>query len=157
VATDIIGIHDYDHRLDRIAQRYSAHSELANLLKRERPGGRILSLAGMGTEHPVVLSELGGIAFSRSNESWGYSRATSARDLEERYRALLEVITSSRMLSGFCYTQFADTYQEANGLLYADRTPKFPLEAIAAATRANHPEETPQGETPRTERSEAPR
>ena len=51
----------------------------------------------------------------------------------------------------------ADTYQEANGLLYADRTPKFPLEAIAAATRANQPEETPQGETPRTERSEAPR
>jgi hypothetical protein len=39
------------------------------------------------------------------------------------------------MLAGFCYTQFADTYQEANGLLYADRTPKAPLEEIAAATR----------------------
>ena len=32
------------------------------------------------------------------------------------------------------YTQFADTYQEANGLLYADRTPKFPIEEIRAAT-----------------------
>nr|MBA2303773.1 hypothetical protein [Acidobacteriota bacterium] len=30
--------------------------------------------------------------------------------------------------------QFADTYQEANGLLFADRTPKIPLEKIAAAT-----------------------
>ena len=29
------------------------------------------------------------------------------------------------MFSGFCYTQFADTFQEANGLLYADRTPKI--------------------------------
>ena len=38
------------------------------------------------------------------------------------------------LLSGFCYTQFADTYQEANGLLYADRTPKIALERIAAAT-----------------------
>jgi hypothetical protein len=38
------------------------------------------------------------------------------------------------MLSGFCYTQFADTYQEANGLLYADRTPKFPVERIRDAT-----------------------
>jgi hypothetical protein len=38
------------------------------------------------------------------------------------------------MLSGFCYTQFTDTYQEANGLLYADRTPKFPVERIRAAT-----------------------
>ena len=40
------------------------------------------------------------------------------------------------LLAGFCYTQFADTYQEANGLLHADRTPKFPLEQIARATRA---------------------
>jgi len=39
------------------------------------------------------------------------------------------------VFSGFCYTQFADTYQEANGLLYADRTPKIPIRDIAAATR----------------------
>jgi hypothetical protein len=38
------------------------------------------------------------------------------------------------LLAGFCYTQFTDTYQEANGLLYADRTPKFPLDRIACAT-----------------------
>ena len=43
-------------------------------------------------------------------------------------------LTSLSLLAGFCYTQFADTYQEANGLLYADRTPKFPLERIARAT-----------------------
>jgi hypothetical protein len=34
-----------------------------------------------------------------------------------------------------CSTQFADTYQEANGLLHAERTPKFQLEQIATATR----------------------
>jgi hypothetical protein len=39
------------------------------------------------------------------------------------------------VLAGFCYTQFADTYQEANGLLTADRTPKVPLAEIARATR----------------------
>jgi len=44
------------------------------------------------------------------------------------------VVRNLGLLSGFCYTQFADTYQEANGLLYADRTPKFPLEEIARAT-----------------------
>ena len=32
------------------------------------------------------------------------------------------------------YTQFSDTYQEANGLLYADRTPKIPLKRVAEAT-----------------------
>jgi hypothetical protein len=44
------------------------------------------------------------------------------------------VVNSLGLLAGFCYTQFADTYQEANGLLYADRTPKFPLERMAVAT-----------------------
>jgi hypothetical protein len=45
-------------------------------------------------------------------------------------------VRSLAVLSGFCYTQFADTYQETNGLLLADRTPKFPLADIARATRA---------------------
>lgn len=38
------------------------------------------------------------------------------------------------LFSGFCYTQFADTFQEANGLLNADRTPKIPITRIAKAT-----------------------
>ena len=38
------------------------------------------------------------------------------------------------MLTEFCYTQFADPYQVTYGLLFADRTPKFPLDAIASAT-----------------------
>jgi hypothetical protein len=38
------------------------------------------------------------------------------------------------VLSGFCYTQFADTYQEANGLLRSDRTPKVAMARIRAAT-----------------------
>jgi hypothetical protein len=44
-------------------------------------------------------------------------------------------VTALPLLAGFCYTQLVDTYQEANGLLYADRTPKIPLEEIALATR----------------------
>jgi hypothetical protein len=43
------------------------------------------------------------------------------------------------MFSGFCYTQFADTFQEANGLLRADRTPKIALEKIAAVVRGAQP------------------
>jgi hypothetical protein len=45
------------------------------------------------------------------------------------------VVNETIMFSGFCYTQFADTFQEANGLLTADRSPKLPLEKIFAATR----------------------
>ena len=45
-------------------------------------------------------------------------------------------MNSLSLFSGFCYTQFTDTYQEANGLLRANRTPKFPLVDIYRATRA---------------------
>ena len=55
-------------------------------------------------------------------------------DFHQRYRRLLEVVNDTPMFSGFCYTQFADTFQEANGLLCEDRTPKLPLETIRAAT-----------------------
>src|SRR5690606_12250522 len=66
--------------------------------------------------------------------SWGYSRVATPGDLADQYRALLAVIHSSGIFAGFCYTQLTDTYQEANGLLYPDRTPKFPIEQIEAAT-----------------------
>lgn len=62
----------------------------------------------------------------------GPSRKAAYLDL---YRRLLEVANTTLLFSGFCYTQFADTFQETNGLLNADRTPKVPLEEINAATR----------------------
>jgi len=46
-------------------------------------------------------------------------------------------VIHTALFSGFCYTQFADTFQEANGLLTADRTPKIPIEQIARAIRVS--------------------
>ena len=63
VATDIIGIHDYDPDPARIARRYHAEQVRPRLFRRERPGGRLLVLeAQPHTDHPIVLSEFGGIA-----------------------------------------------------------------------------------------------
>lgn len=134
VATDIIGIHDYDHDPARILSRYSA-GDLASLFKHERPGGRLLSLSDLSVDQPIMITEFGGIAFSPETAgTWGYSRADSPEDLANRYLELLRSIRSIPSLAGFCYTQFTDTYQEANGLLFADRTPKFPIHSIALAT-----------------------
>jgi beta-galactosidase/beta-glucuronidase len=137
VATDIIGIHDYDADPERIGRRYHADEARPRLLRRERPGGRLIQLDGTAeAEHPLVLSEFGGIAYAPDvGGTWGYSRCDSPEAFGEAYERLLAVVRSIEVLSGFCYTQFADTYQEANGLLYGDRTPKVPLEKIAAATR----------------------
>ncbi len=135
VATDVIGIHDYEEDPTRIATRYATPEEIPQLLKRERPGGRLLTLAIHG-EQPIVLSEFGGIAYAGDGGfSWGYSRAADPADLAERYAMLLTTVRSISLFAGFCYTQFADTYQEVNGLLYPDRTPKFPLAEMELATR----------------------
>lgn len=134
VATDIIGIHDYDDQPGRIARRYETTDVRVRLFQHERPGGRLLMLQGQPhTDHPIVLSEFGGIAIN-GERTWGYSESQDSEDFERRYSELLRVVHGLQLLAGFCYTQFADTYQEANGLLTADRRPKFPLERIAQAT-----------------------
>lgn len=136
VATDIIGIHDYDHDPERIARRYHAEELRPRLLTRERPGGRLLVVGHeVAPDHPIVLSEFGGITLSPERGTWGYSRTQTPADLERHYVALMAVVRNLEWMAGFCYTQFADTFQEANGLLRADRTPKIPLAIIAAATR----------------------
>ena len=46
VATDIIGIHDYDDQPERIAPALRPGASATRLFKRERPGGRLLLLEG---------------------------------------------------------------------------------------------------------------
>jgi beta-galactosidase/beta-glucuronidase len=136
IATDVIGIHDYDGDPEQILKRYHAEDILPRLLKQERPGGRLLVLEEhVADSLPVMLTEFGGITESKAKGAWGYSRVQSGEDLAERYGELLAAVNSLTLFSGFCYTQFTDTYQEANGLLRADRTPKFSLEEMSAATR----------------------
>jgi hypothetical protein len=134
VATDIVGIHDYDDQPARLAKRYGV-AEIPALFKRERPGGRLLSLDGTPQDQPIMISEFGGIHYAPDQQGWGYSHAESAEDFARRYLHLMRAIQSLPLLAGFCYTQFADTYQEKNGLLFENRTPKIPLEQIALATR----------------------
>jgi hypothetical protein len=135
VATDIIGIHDYDADPRRLWKRYRTDEIVPRLFRRERPGGRTLVLEGKRhADQPLVLSEFGGITYSENPATWGYSRARASDELAARYVTLLETIHSLGIFAGFCYTQFADTYQEANGLLTAERRPKFPLDVMFAAT-----------------------
>lgn len=141
IATDIIGIHDYDDKPERIGKRYRIDDIEAELFKRERPGGRMLFVGDdKAVKHPIILTEFGGIALGKEDGIWGYSRSDSSEELVRRYSALLATVRNLPALAGFCYTQFTDTYQEANGLLYADRTPKAPFEEISKATTGALPD-----------------
>ncbi|HYE40208.1 MAG TPA: glycoside hydrolase family 2 TIM barrel-domain containing protein [Ramlibacter sp.] len=139
-ATDIIGIHDYDSNLEHIRQRYGPEVEPEKLFDRRRPGGRVLTLDGYPHQgQPIMLTEFGGITYQAHAEegvkkTWGYTEIKDAETFARMYEQLLETIIHTALFSGFCYTQFADTFQEANGLLHADRTPKIPLERIRKVT-----------------------
>lgn len=139
-ATDVIGIHDYDCNPTTLRERYGPSVKPEELFDRRRPGGRILTLDGYPHRgQPIVLSEFGGISFTEREpqgaQSWGYIKIKDAEEFKKAYALLMEVVGNTAMFSGFCYTQFTDTFQETNGLLYPDRTPKIPLEIITQATQ----------------------
>ncbi|MDW5596618.1 sugar-binding domain-containing protein [Conexibacter stalactiti] len=135
---DLLGIHDYGEA-DLLASRYA--DGLDRVLEQETLSRRRLLLDGVTRAgRPVVLSEFGGIAFTPADEeaaTWGYDRVRDAGAFVARYAGLLEQVHAIEGLAGFCYTQLTDTHQEANGLLTAEREPKGPLAALAAATRGD--------------------
>jgi beta-galactosidase/beta-glucuronidase len=140
-ATDVIGIHDYDCDPSHMHVRYGDEVTPKEVVDSRWTAGRLLTLDGFPHRgQPICLTEFGGVAFIPTNTdyrdpSWGYSRASTAEEFEKMVCGVIGAARTTGMFSGFCYTQFADTFQEVNGLLYADRTPKIPLETIAAAVR----------------------
>jgi hypothetical protein len=138
-ATDVIGIHDYDADPCHLRTRYGPEVAVTDVVDRRWSGGRILTLDGYPHRgQPVCLSEFGGIAWTgdavvEPTDGWGYARAHSAEEYERLTLSLIEVARTTGMFSAFCYTQFTDTFQEVNGLLHFDRTPKVPLERVAVA------------------------
>ena len=139
-ASDILGIHDYDDDPQRMLARYGEGSDrLPDLLVNGWPGGRVLTLEGHPHQgQPVMLTEFGGIAHRDPRDpdgrGWGYSVTDTGEEFQKLYEALMSVVNRIQSFSGFCYTQLTDTFQEANGLFFDDRTPKFDIGAMYRAT-----------------------
>lgn len=140
VDSDMLTIHDYNNDAKLWATRYSDRNSVMDMASTAGPAGRQLVVkcldGSMNTtlqgNVPIMLTEFGGISFCphTDSEEWGYTNARSEAEFEQQLRSLFNVIRNSKALSGFCYTQLTDTFQEANGLLHADRTPKLPLETL---------------------------
>ena len=148
-ATDIIGIHDYDSDPEHMHVRYGPEVTPKELVDQRWTAGRLLTLDGFPHRgQPICLTEFGGVAFMPGDpqygeKDWGYTRARTSEDFERMVCGVIAAARTTGMFSGFCYTQFADTFQEINGLLNADRTPKIDIEKIAAAVRGRGPPFTP--------------
>lgn len=136
VQTDILSLHDYARSGETLLRRYGTLEAVRNSLDRGRPIGARFALQGysLPDDAVIMLTEFGGISYKpEAGSPWfGYGTVSS----EEEYLAALDELVKAalacRALSGFCYTQLTDTEQETNGLLTADRRPKFPAEAIRA-------------------------
>lgn len=137
IATDILTIHDYADDPEILRRRYGTLESTRLSLEQQQPADRALTLGDFqSTGQPVMLSEFGGIAYIPDHSSgWGYSHSQNEADFIQDYSALLAAIHDCHGLSGFCYTQLTDTFQEKNGLLYADRTPKADLLSLARSTQ----------------------
>ena len=129
---DIWGIHLYVPDGPFMAEM------LAQILReptRELIPGRRAALPGVDVGNvPVMLTEFGGVAFRDPNRpadtesTWGYATVSDAGEFEQRLHALVSAVRSQPEFNGFVWTQLTDVQQEANGLLYFDRTPKLPVD-----------------------------
>lgn len=130
-ASDILTLHHYEQNGERLLALYG---DLGKLTEGNVDNSHPLPFANGHSYRgqPIVFSEFGGTSYARdAQKGWGYgSGVGSDEEFLNRFGALVKAVDSMG-ISGFCYTQITDVEQEVNGLLYADRTPKVPLEEIA--------------------------
>ncbi len=82
---------------------------------------------------PIIFSEYGGTAYVKDHagENWGYGvGCKDEAELCARFKGFYEAIKKMPGVSGFCYTQLTDVFQEVNGLLDMDRKPKISMASI---------------------------
>jgi beta-galactosidase/beta-glucuronidase len=140
VDSDILGLHDYTDDPDELRLRYASRESVTDLVLSGRtPHGRRPLLgeaqarAFAAGESPLMITEFGGVSLAASDaaeDAWGYTSAGSDKEYAELLMALFDALRASDEVTGFCYTQYMDTGQETNGLLFKDGTPKISLEAI---------------------------
>jgi hypothetical protein len=135
--SDIYSIHDYAFDGATLRERYGSLEAVRRTLREVQPGYRSVVLPGyQHTHEPVMLTEFGGMSYRpQPRTSWfGYGTVTNPGAFLSKYRELLDAILQSPAIAGFCYTQLTDTEQETNGLLTANREPKFDMAAVRAIT-----------------------
>lgn len=131
--TDIADVHDYLEDAGRSARYYERLKNPGNLhfswwqvLRRVFPRKFLLPLFTWGEVYhnqQIIISEYGGAGF--------FSKAKK-QSIEKHFVELTNSIKQYKHISGYCYSQLYDTYQEKSGLLDFRRKLKGPARAIRA-------------------------
>jgi beta-galactosidase/beta-glucuronidase len=135
VETDIFTVHDYDQNPDTFRERYATVSpdspEDAFVRVRER------SVPYEG--QPYIVDEYGGTFWTKDylnhpkkagkgRNNWGYGK--TRKQVEDRIKALTDILLNHPHIVGFTYTQLTDVEQEVNGVYTYDRKPKFDIKRL---------------------------
>lgn len=136
VDSDILGVHDYTADPSGLTERYGDAARFERVLAGPGPQGRALALTRTQVERyaagdaPLMITEFGGLSLRGDDGEFFYTRAGSADQYAALLRDLFGALRASPVVAGFCYTQFMDTAQETNGLLFCDGSSKLPLEVL---------------------------
>jgi len=135
VETDIFTVHDYDQNPDTFRQRYAAVSPDSPEDAFVRVPERSVPYEGQ----PYIVDEYGGTFWTKDyldhpekagkgRSSWGYGK--TREQVEDRIKALTDILLNHPHIVGFTYTQLTDVEQEVNGVYTYDRKPKFDIKRL---------------------------
>ena len=137
VDSDILGLHDYATDPEVLRARYADREALIDDFRRgtgaqgRRPIVREVQLQKFEAgDAPLMITEFGGVSLTTGADAWGYAEVGSDSEYATLLLELFEALRASQVVTGFCYTQLMDTAQETNGLLFADGTPKLPMQTL---------------------------
>ncbi len=131
VCEEMPTFHSYEHSIESLQDDWLAAKcgKPAGILKKRLYVGK--ELDSPRVEEPMLLTEFGGLSYVKENDTqdnWGYG--TAYRSNEAFFEAVKKLMNSVEEIpdcAGWCYTQFCDVYQEKNGLVFANRSQKFPI------------------------------
>ncbi len=126
--SDIWSVHDYATTGADLFERYGTNDALdASLRSMGATRHQLLLGEPVRRGQPVMITEFGGLSYAPdADEKWfGYAAVPNSEELFNRLTGMIGALLDSPDIAGFCYTQLADTEQESNGLLTADRRPKI--------------------------------
>jgi hypothetical protein len=130
--TDLFTVHDYDNQPEVYNHRYSLMEALDETVfnHKSTPNWALDGFNYRGL--PIILSEFGGVRIGgEKGAGWGYNQVQNTDEFLKLFTPLMHSAYGN-VLTGYCYTQLTDTFQEENGLLYADRSPKVDPAVIHA-------------------------
>ncbi len=135
---DIYDSHDYEQDVEKFRANHAGLTDGKPYIN-QWDEHKIISVPYNG--QPYFVSEFGGIWWNpnakSSDNSWGYgNRPTSLEEFHARFAGLCDVLLQNPRMFGYCYTQLTDVFQEQNGVINFDRSPKFDMARLRAVQTA---------------------